>query len=133
MTTLEPAACGRMDDLPGEALAQVAAHFRALAEPTRLRILDLLRQRERSVGELARLRGCSAANVSRHLALLQRHGLVARESRGSSAIYRIAEPSVHTLCDLVCGNVARELERAVRAREAFAPAGRQRGNPVFSS
>lgn len=114
-----------MEGLPDEALAQVAAYFQALSEPTRLQILNLLRQRERSVGELAQLCGYSSANISRHLTLLTQHGLVARESRGNSAIYSIADPSVYALCDLVCGNIARQLERVAAGRAAFArPAAR---------
>lgn len=109
-----------MEGLPDEALAQVAAYFQALSEPTRLQILNLLRQQERSVGELAQLCGYTSANISRHLALLTQHGLVARESRGNSAIYTIADESVYALCDLVCGSIARRLERTARGRAAFA-------------
>lgn len=108
-----------MTDLPLEALEQVAGYFQALAEPTRLRILNLLRANKRSVGELAELCGCSPANVSRHLALLAKHGLVSRESRGTSVYYRIGDESVYALCDLVCGNIARQLERRARASAAF--------------
>ena len=109
-----------MEGLPDEALAQVAAYFQALSEPTRLQILNLLRQQERSVGELAQLCGYTSANISRHLALLTQHGLVARESRGNSAIYSIADESVYALCDLVCGSIARQFERTVQKRSAFA-------------
>ena len=42
-----------MEGLPPEALEQVAAYFQALSEPTRLQILNLLRQQEHNVGELA--------------------------------------------------------------------------------
>jgi DNA-binding transcriptional ArsR family regulator len=108
-----------MEGLPDEALVQVAAYFRALSEPTRLQILNLLRQGERSVGELAQLCGYSSANISRHLALMTQHGLVARESRGNSAIYTIADGSVYALCDLVCGSIARQFERTARDRAAF--------------
>jgi len=108
-----------MKGLPDEALTQVAAYFQALSEPTRLQILNLLRQQERSVGELAQLCGYSSANISRHLALLTQHGLVARESRGNSAIYTIADESVYALCDLVCGNIARQFERTAKERAAF--------------
>ena len=112
-----------MENLPDEALAQVAAYFQALSEPTRLQILNLLRQDERSVGDLAQLCGYSSANISRHLALLTQHGLVRRESRGNSAIYSIADASVYALCDLVCGNIARQFERTALGRAAFvAPA-----------
>jgi len=108
-----------MDGLPDEALAQVASYFQALSEPTRLQILNLLRRGERSVGELAQLCGYSSANISRHLALLTQHGLVARESRGNSAIYTIADPSVYALCDLVCGSIARQLDKVAAGRAAF--------------
>jgi len=119
MATSQHPSCPRMEGLPDEALAQVAAYFQALSEPTRLQILNLLRQQERSVGELAQLCGYSSANISRHLALLSQHGLVARESRGNSAIYSIADESVYALCDLVCGSIARQFERTVQERAAF--------------
>lgn len=115
--------CQKMDQLPDEALVQVAAYFQALSEPTRLRILNLLRQQEHSVGDLAQRCGFSSANVSRHLSLLTQHGLVQRESRGNSAYYRIADPSVYALCDLVCGSIARQYERQVQARAPFVAAG----------
>src|ERR1035441_10587142 len=95
-------ACPSMEGLSKEALEQVAAYFQALSEPTRLQILNLLRQKERSVGELAQLCGYTSANVSRHLTMLTQHGLVARESRGNSAYYSICDPSIYQLCDLVC-------------------------------
>ncbi|MDZ7812023.1 MAG: metalloregulator ArsR/SmtB family transcription factor [Ideonella sp.] len=108
-----------MEALPSEALAQVAQYFQVLSEPTRLHILNLLRSQERSVGELAQLCGFSSANVSRHLSLLTQHGFVVRESRGNSAFYRIADESVYALCDLVCGNIARQFERTAQERAAF--------------
>jgi DNA-binding transcriptional ArsR family regulator len=110
-----------MENLPLAALEQVAAYFQALSEPTRLRILNLLRDGERNVGELAELCGYTAANVSRHLSMLTQHGLVARESRGTAAYYRIADESVYALCDLVCGNIARKVERSAAETAAFAP------------
>ena len=109
-----------MKSLPDEALTQVAAYFQALSEPTRLRVLNLLREGERSVGELATLCSSSPANISRHLTLLTQHGLVARQSRGTSAIYSIADPSVYALCDLVCGSIARQFERTAAERAVFA-------------
>jgi DNA-binding transcriptional ArsR family regulator len=108
-----------MQDLPHEAMEQVAAYFQALSEPTRLRILNLLRDGERNVGDIAQLTGFTPANVSRHLSLLAERGMVARESRGTSVWYRIADPSVYELCDLVCGSIARGYERAARERAAF--------------
>jgi DNA-binding transcriptional ArsR family regulator len=113
-----------MQDLPPEALEQVAAYFQALSEPTRLNILNLLRSGERSVGELAQLCGYTSANISRHLSFLTRHGLVQRETRGTSAYYQIADESVYALCDLVCGSIARQLDRKAGERQLFKPGAR---------
>lgn len=119
MATKQTQACPSMEGLPDEALAQVAAYFQVLSEPTRLQILNLLRQGERSVGELAQLCHCTSANASRHLSLLTQHGLVTRESRGNSALYSMADPSVYALCDLVCGNIARQFDRQAAGRAVF--------------
>jgi DNA-binding transcriptional ArsR family regulator len=118
--------CVSMENLTPEALAQVADYFQALSEPTRLRILNLLRQQARSVGELAQATGYSTANVSRHLALLAQRGLLARESRGTSVYYRIADPAVYELCNLVCDNLGRRFDSTAAHRAAFAPAKRMR-------
>ncbi|MFD0666941.1 ArsR/SmtB family transcription factor [Ramlibacter sp. MAHUQ-53] len=111
-----------MDHLPPEALEDVAAYFQALAEPTRLQILNRLRDGECNVSELAEMCGFSVANISRHLGVLTKQGLVAREGRGTSVYYRIADPAVYQLCDLVCGNIARHLQASPRS--AFLTGGR---------
>jgi DNA-binding transcriptional ArsR family regulator len=119
MGALSTTGCRRMQNLPKEALEKVASYFQALSEPTRLSLLNLLRDGEHNVGELAQLTGFTPANVSRHMALLTSHGLVARESRGTAVYYRMADPSVYQLCDLVCGNLARQFERAATERAHF--------------
>lgn len=113
-----------MDGLPPQALSQVASYFQALSEPTRLQILNLLRDGERNVGELAQACACSTANVSRHLSLLTQRGLVEREGRGTSVYYRIADASIYALCDLVCGSIQRQLERTAQEHRAFTRPGK---------
>ena len=108
-----------MKDMPPEALEQVAGYFQVLAEPTRLRILNILRNGERNVGELAQMCGYTAANISRHLSMMTKQGLVVRESRGTSVYYRFADESIYALCDLVCGNIARQVQRSEASRAAF--------------
>jgi DNA-binding transcriptional ArsR family regulator len=120
--SVSKAPCQRMRNLTPEALTQVAGYFQALAEPARLRLLNLLRDGERSVSELAEATGQSTANVSRHLALLAQHGLLAREARGTSVFYAIADPAVYDLCNLVCDNLARRFERTAPERAAFTAA-----------
>ncbi|WP_310387398.1 metalloregulator ArsR/SmtB family transcription factor [Roseateles sp.] len=112
-------AVAKFEALSDAALQQVASYFQALAEPTRLQILNLLRHQPCKVGDMAELCACSVANVSRHLSLLQQRGLVTRESRGTSAYYRIADPAIYELCELVCGRLADQAECLARERAAF--------------
>jgi len=108
-----------LDQLPPAALERVAEYFGALSEPTRLRILNVLCASEMSVGEIARQVQSSVANVSRHLAQMARHGLVMRESRSHNVYYRIADPTVYALCELVCGSIARRYEQTRIEHAAF--------------
>lgn len=71
---------------------KLAALFQALADPTRLRILSLLRTMELSVGELAQLLGQSQPRVSRHVRILSDSGLVGRRKEGSWVYLQLAEP-----------------------------------------
>jgi DNA-binding transcriptional ArsR family regulator len=98
--------CTLLKALDGRALGHVAEYFRALSEPLRLKILNALRDKAYNVGELTELLDCSQANVSKHLATLMRHGFVERSAQGTNAFYRIADPRVYQLCDLVCGQMA---------------------------
>jgi DNA-binding transcriptional ArsR family regulator len=127
--TVEPIGSPSMEGLPNDALVQVAAYFQALSEPTRLQILNQLRQQARSVGELAGLCGYSSANISRHLALLAQQGLVSRETRGNSAYFHITDPAVYRLCDLVCGSIARQFESTAGRRAAFVAAPARKARP----
>lgn len=111
-----------MKNMPPEALEEVAGYFQVLAEPTRLRILNILREGERNVGDLAQMCGYTAANVSRHLSLMTKNGLVTREGRGTSVYYRFADESVYALCDLVCDNIARQIARSEASRASFSVA-----------
>ncbi|HEU0310701.1 MAG TPA: metalloregulator ArsR/SmtB family transcription factor [Sphingomicrobium sp.] len=70
---------------------KLAALFQALADPTRLRILALLRAMELSVGELAQLLGQSQPRVSRHVRILSDSGLVGRRKEGSWVYLQLAE------------------------------------------
>ena len=96
-----------MHQLSDAALEQVATYFRTLGEPKRLEILQWLNKRPYNVSELAERCACSAANISRHLALLTRHGLVEREMRGHCAYYQLADPALDTLCEHVYQHLAR--------------------------
>jgi len=81
-------------------LALKAKLHRGLADPSRLAILEALRDGPRNVGELVAATGLSQSNVSNHLACLHDCGLVAREPRGKFAFYRLSDPRVEQLLAL---------------------------------
>lgn len=101
--------------LSREALELLATRFRALADATRLALLQALFEEEHTVQELCALTGASPANASKHLALLLEQGLVARRRDGLYTYYRIADASLERLCHLVCGSLA-ERHEALGAR-----------------
>ena len=75
--------------------------YKALAHPARVKIIDLLREGERCVCELAPLVGVSDSNLSQHLGLLRKSGLVATRREGHSIYYRIGSPAVLELSEKV--------------------------------
>ena len=91
--------------LPDDLVELIADRFRALAEPTRIKLLDRLREGEATVLQLTELVGTSQQNVSKHLNLLQRTGIVARRRQGNFSYYRIADETVYALCEVVCGSL----------------------------
>lgn len=94
--------------LPPLAVDLIASRFRALGEPMRIRILDLLRDGERTVGELADELDTTQQNVSKHIAVLQRASIVGRRRDGVRTPYAITDDSVFDLCSIVCGGIRRD-------------------------
>lgn len=89
-----------------ESLAElIAQRFRVMGEPMRIRLLDALRDGERSVGALVDHLGGTQQNVSKHLGVLHDAGLVHRSKQGTYVRYSIADASVFSLCDEVCGGL----------------------------
>ncbi len=91
--------------LPDDLVALIAERFHALSEPTRIKLLDRLRGGEATVLELTGLIGTTQQNVSKHLGVLQRNGIVARRKAGNFSYYRIADEAVFALCETVCGSL----------------------------
>ncbi len=108
-----------MQKLDDRALAYVAEYFKALGEPMRLKLLHSLQDGEKSVGELTEISACSQANVSKHLSLLAKIGLVKRDTLGTSAYYRISDPSIYDLCELVCGHIGNKMAAEAEVNALF--------------
>jgi len=92
------------------ALDLLAARFRALSEPVRLRLLNLLMQGERTVGQLVEASGSGQANVSKHLSVLREAGMVGTRKQGLMTVCYIADPIVNELCEMMCSRLREEME-----------------------
>ena len=95
--------------LPPDLAELIARRFRAIAEPMRIRLLDQLRSREATVGELADALSASQQNVSKHLAVLAEAGILGRRREGNYVYYRIVDEGVFGLCEDVCGSLQEQL------------------------
>lgn len=95
-----------MHQLPDELVDHVADRFRLLSDPTRLRILrTLLNSGEATVTEIVASTGATQANVSKHLRMLADARIVKRRAEGTSAYYKVIDPTIPELCDIVCGGI----------------------------
>src|SRR5438128_11651320 len=77
----------------------LALVFEVLAEPNRRRILDLLRERERAVGDLVAALGLSQPGVSKHLRVLREAGLVKTRVDGQRRVYRLRPEPLREIDD----------------------------------
>ena len=85
---------------------RVAHYFGLLADPTRLRILSCLCAEERAVKEVVEKVGLTQANISRHLNILFRAGVVDRRREGNTVFYRVVDPNFVDICRTVSITVA---------------------------
>jgi len=101
----------------------IAARFRTLGEPYRLRILQQLEAGEMTVGELVGELDGNQPNVSKHLKILHEAGLVSRERKGTTIVYAISDPMVFQLCALVCRSASQRTEREFEELVGATPKG----------
>lgn len=100
--------------LDDDMLERVAAQFRALSEPSRLRLMNLLFGGERTVGELALASGLGMANVSKHLSILFAAGFVARQKQDVRVLYSLGDERTVELCELMCRRVRERAETELK-------------------
>lgn len=115
MSSSHSDSAGLFDPGPGPALdaaqlsrllERASAYFSLLSEPTRLRILRAVCYEELSVQQVVERTGLPQPNVSRHLALLNRSGVLSRRRVGTSVFYAVSDPTIVELCRLVCVRLA---------------------------
>lgn len=102
-----------------------------MADPTRLKILHCLHNGELCVSDVLEFVGGSQANVSKHLSVLKRAGLVDSRRDGLNVYYRITDEGVFTICRNVCDSlelrIDREHQAIIEGRQLMEEAEARRG------
>lgn len=110
---------GASESTTSPAFDRAAELFGVLSTPVRLRIIGALCEGERNVSHLLGEIAVSQPNMSRHLNVLYRTGVVAKRRSGAQIFYRIADDSVVLLCKAVCSRVELGVEqgRSLRPKQ----------------
>lgn len=95
------------DEIDG-VFEKAAELFAVLSTPIRLRIISELCQGEKNVGQLLDQIGVSQPNMSQHLNIMYRSGILGKRRQGAQVFYRIADPSAVLVCRAMCLQVATE-------------------------
>ena len=102
--------CMATELLPKPFIERVSQRFKLLSEPVRLELLNLLQLHgEMTVQELVDASGQSQANASKHLLLMARKGILHRRKEGLNVYYAIKDPTIQSLCLLVCTQLRQEM------------------------
>lgn len=121
--TVEPAVLPANQREAVAVFETAAELFSVLSTPVRLQVINALCNTERTVNELVDIIGCSQPNLSQHLNVLYRAGLVAKRKDGVQVIYRIQSQSAMAICRSVCTQIAIEMDDAadIPAQERLLP------------
>ncbi len=87
-------------------MGHLAGRFKLLGEPMRLKILQSVCGKPRTVNDIVEATGSTQANVSKHLALLATAGILKREKDGQCVYYGMKDKLVVQLCELVRAQLA---------------------------
>ena len=103
-----------------DTLERIADRLKALADPSRLAIVQCLCGGERNVTSLAEETGMGQAVVSRHLGILRRRDLVTSRREHRNVYYRLTSRMPEKICRLVCESVEEDAERSLAAAREYA-------------
>ena len=103
------------ENLPDDTMIGLMAQiFQIMGDESRLKILRSLMGGALTVNEIVGATGQSQANVSKHLSLLTRSGMLARRKEGTRVWYSIKDPMVIALCDAVCQNRPKAMDSPMK-------------------
>lgn len=113
------------DTTGDQVFESVAELFSVLSTPIRLKIISALCNREKNVSELLAEIDTTQPNMSQHLSMLYRSGVLSRRREGTQIYYRLQSERVAALCRAVCTQVAIEMapDAQVKPSERLMPAG----------
>ena len=89
-----------------EVFDKAADLFAVMSTPIRLRIISALCQGEKNVGQLLENIGVAQPNMSQHLNILFRSGVLGKRRQGAQVFYRIADDTAARVCRAVCTQLA---------------------------
>ena len=92
--------------------------FSALSSPIRLQVLNILCDGERSVNDLLARISTTQPNLSQHLNLMYRSGILTRTKSGTQVIYKISSKTAAGLCRSVCTQIAIDLDEPTATAKA---------------
>jgi DNA-binding transcriptional ArsR family regulator len=98
------------DDGEERVFERAAELFSLLSTPVRLRIISQLCAGEKCVSELLEGTQVAQPNISQHLNMMYRAGVLGRRKQGAQVFYRIANEAAALVCRSVCTQVAMELD-----------------------
>ncbi len=108
MQTITAQSLSKEEEQLNEVFARASDLFAVLSSPARLKILHFLCTAERSVSDVLRFVGGTQPNVSQHLALMYRVGVLAKRKEGATVFYRVASEQAVAVCRSVCTQIAME-------------------------
>ena len=103
-------------DERSHAVDAVASYFAVLSEPTRIRIMHCVCETEKTVSQIVEEIGASQTNVSRHLGIMHRSGVLARRKDGNQVYYRTADATMVDLCRSVCQRISERMDEKLPLR-----------------
>lgn len=110
-----------------------AEFFRTLGHPARVRVLELLRDGEMTVGDLQSELGIDSSGASQHLSALRRQGILEARKEGTSVFYRVRDPRVFQMLESARQVIGSHLEEAnALLGELGGPASKSRGSTAKS-
>lgn len=118
-------------DPEGRVFTLAAELFAVLATPIRLRILSAVCEREKSVSELLLEIDTTQPNLSQHLAVLFKTGVLAKRRVGTQMIYRVQSEKAVALCRSVCTQIAIEMDEPDSVAQGQALSPRPKTAPVM--